>query len=283
MKTYDCFTFFNELDLLEIRLQEMWDVTDTFVISEANMSHSGKSKEYILLDNWERFKPWQDKIKRIQVDDMPETTDSWVRERHQRRSLTKGLENLQPDDVVITSDLDEVPRAEVIEMIKTDENDWDRYILGLPIFQFRLNYMKIHETTKGFNIMVARGRAFTDSQREREFTFPWIPKPPDTVMVEHGGWHWSYFGNDDHAVTKIKNFAHTETDIPRFTENMNIDLLIKNKCGLWGPAEFEREKFEWVAVDDYFPKCITENLDRWQHMIIPGAVLRATDLYREDK
>ena len=124
MKTYDCFTFFNELDVLEIRLKEMWDVTDYFVIAESNLSHSGKPKDYILLDNWERFKPYHSKIRRIQVDDMPETKDSWVREKFQRWALGRGLEDLEADDVVIVSDLDEIPRAEIVEMIKTDENDY---------------------------------------------------------------------------------------------------------------------------------------------------------------
>ena len=101
MKTYDCFTFFNELDVLEIRLKEMWEVTDHFVISESNLSHSGKTKDYILLDNWDRFKPYEDKIIRIQVDDMPETKDSWVREKFQRFSLGRGLEDRKPDDIII--------------------------------------------------------------------------------------------------------------------------------------------------------------------------------------
>lgn len=284
MKTYDCFMFFNELDLLEIRLQEMWDVTDTFVIAEANVGHSGKPKNYILLDNWERFKPYADKIKRIEVDNFPSTAVTGMdRDRFQRASLARGLTDVQPDDLVIISDLDEIPRAEIIKMIKEDENDWDKYILYLPMFQFRLNYMKIHEVTKGVSVMVTRGRAYTNPQQEREYTFPWIPKPEHTVFVEHGGWHFSYFGDDAHAVTKIKNFAHTETDIPRFTENLNIELLIRNKCGLWGPAEFQKEKFEYVVVDEYFPKCITDNIEKWKNMIVPNAAFNVTDLYREDR
>ena len=47
-KVYDCFTFFNELDLLEVRLNELYNSVDYFVIAEANMSHSGRPKEYIL-------------------------------------------------------------------------------------------------------------------------------------------------------------------------------------------------------------------------------------------
>ena len=142
MKVYDCFTFFNELDVLEIRLQEMWDTTDYFVIAESNLSHSGKPKDYILLDNWDRFKPYADKIRRIQVDDMPETKDSWVRERFQRKSIDRGLTDMNPEDLVIVSDMDEVPRAEAVEMVKEDENDWDKYILCIPMFQYQLNFMK---------------------------------------------------------------------------------------------------------------------------------------------
>lgn len=278
MKTYDCFTFFNELDVLEIRLQEMWNTTDQFVIAESNLSHSGKSKDYILLDNWERFKPYADKIKRIQVDDMPTTTDSWVREKFQRFSLGRGLTDRQPDDIIIVSDLDEIPRAEMIDMIKEDENAYERYVLCIPMFQYKINYMKIFDIAKQPNIMVVRGNAFTDAQKEREFTFPWVQKPNDIVMVDHGGWHFTYFGDDTQAIVKIKNFAHTETDTVDMINNHNIEWFVKNKCGHHGPTHPER--FEYVQMDDYFPECITNNLDKWQHMIIPDAQFHVTDLYR---
>jgi len=55
MKVYDCFPFFNELDVLEIRLKELWDVVDVFVLAESNLSHSGKPKEYIFENNKDRF------------------------------------------------------------------------------------------------------------------------------------------------------------------------------------------------------------------------------------
>ena len=184
MKVYDCFTFFNELDVLEIRLQEMWDVTDYFVIAESNMSHSGKTKDYILLDNWNRFKPYADKIRRIDVNDMPETNDSWVRERFQRRSLGRGLTDMTPEDLVIVSDLDEIPRADAVAMIKEDENDYAKYVLTIPMFQYKINYMKIFDISKQRNIMCTRGRAFTDAQQEREFTFPWTPDYEDTVYID---------------------------------------------------------------------------------------------------
>jgi len=281
MKTYDCFTFFNELDVLEFRLQELYDTVDHFVIAEANLSHSGKPKDYILLDNWDRYKPYADKIIRIQVDDFPETPDSWVREKFQRWAMIRGLEDRKPEDIIITSDLDEIPRAEMIQMIQQDENDYERYILGIPMFQYKINYMKWIERSRQFNIIVTRSRAYTNPQQEREYTFPWIPDPSDVVYLDHGGWHFTYFGDDNHAITKIKNFAHTETDTPDMIARHNIEWMVKNKYGHHGVNQPER--FEIVRVDDYFPKCITENLDKWSHQIAPNAVFRVTDLYREDE
>lgn len=278
MKIYDVLPFFNELDILEIRLQELWNTVDYFVITESNLSHSGKPKDYILLDNWERFKPYEDKIRHIKVEDMPETKDSWMRERHQRRVGTRGLTDLQPEDIVIVSDCDEIARSEIIDLIKTDENQYDRYILNIPQFQYRLNYMKFFPHWKNANIAVTRGAKFIDPQVEREFTFYWNPKPENTVSVEHGGWHFTYYGDDEHAIKKIQNFAHTETDTPDMIARHNIEWFIENKYGHHGPNNSER--FEIVQVDEYFPECVTKNLDKYKSMIVPNAALHVTDLYR---
>lgn len=278
MKTYDCFTFFNELDVLDFRLQELYDTVDKFIIAEANLSHSGKPKEFILLDNWNRFKQFEDKIIRVEVNDFPATHDSWVREKFQRNALARGLTELAQEDIVIVSDLDEIPRAEMINLIKTDENNYDRYILGIPMFQYKINYMKYHERGKQYNIIVTRGKCFTSPQQEREFTFPWTPDPAETVYVDHGGWHFTYFGDDQNAITKIKNFAHTETDREDLIARHNIEWMVTNKYGHHGPDHEER--FDIVQVDDYFPKAITSNLEKWKHMIVPDAVFKVTDLYR---
>jgi hypothetical protein len=63
--------------------------------------------------------------------------------------------------------------------------------------------------------------------------------------------------------------------------------MIKNKCGLWGPTPvnepgYEDEKFEYTRVDEYYPACISENIERWKHLLIPDAAFSVTDLYKED-
>jgi hypothetical protein len=279
MKVYDCFPFFNELDVLEIRLKELWDVVDVFVLAESNLSHSGKPKEYIFENNKDRFTQYLSKIRHIKIDDMPETNDSWVREKFQRICIDRGLYDMAPEDIVIVSDCDEITRAEIVELIKHDENNYNKYILNIPQFQYKLNYMKVFDVSKNANIMVTRGRAYTNAQQEREYTFFWNAKPPETVFVDHGGWHFTYLGDDQHAITKIQNFAHTETDTPDMIKRHNIAWFIENKYGHHGPNNAER--FEAVDLDDYFPECIVSNKEKYQSVIIPGAALKATDMYRE--
>jgi hypothetical protein len=271
--------FFNELDVLEIRLQEMWDIVDYFVISEANIGHSGKPKEYIFENNKDRFEKYMSKIRHIKVDDFPPAREAIERDRYQRYCIHRGLTDIEPEDIIIVSDLDEIPRAEAVQAVIDDENNYERYIFTIPMFQYKINYMKYYDINKQPNIMVTRGRVFTNPQQEREYSFFWNPKPENTVEVDHGGWHFTYFGDNDHCVNKIKNFAHTEHNVPCIVDEFNIDWMIQNKYGSEGPDNTER--FEYVVVNEYFPKCITDNLDRWQNMIIPNAVFHVTDLYRE--
>jgi len=278
MKVYDCFTFFNELDLLEIRFEELYNVVDYFVIAEANMSHSGKPKEYILEANWDRFAKFHDKIRYLKIDDFPETNNSWVREKFQRKALVRGLTDKEDDDLIIVSDLDEIPRADIIELIKEDENDYERYILRVPLFRYKFNFLKWYQPVINPQMIVTRAKVFIDPEQERDYTHEWLPRPPDYVHLDHAGWHFSYLGDNDNAIHKIQNFAHTEQNIPEIVDVFNIDRMIRNKCG---PNPADVEKFEYVQMDDYFPKFVLDNLDRYKDLIIPDAQFKVTNFYKE--
>ena len=145
--------------------------------------------------------------------------------------------------------------------------------------------MKYFDISKQPNIMVTRGHVFTNPQQEREYTWPWTPRPADIVFVDHAGWHFTYFGDDTNIVTKLKNFAHTESDVPRFTSGeLKIEWMIENKYGLWGPDHHER--YDIVVVDDYFPKYITENIgERKQEAkeVLRGCIAEIVDYRKEHK
>ena len=279
MKIYDCFTFFNELDLLEIRLEELYSSVDWFVIAEANMSHSGLAKEFILEANWDRFAKFHDKIRYLKIDDFPETDNSWVREKFQRDALRRGLEDMTDEDLVIISDLDEIPRADIIDLIREDDNQYERYVLRVPLFRYKFNFLKWYQPVVNQQMIVTRGHVFTNPERERDYTHAWLPPASDVVYLDHAGWHFSYLGNDDHAVNKLKNFAHTEQNIPEIVDQFSIARMIEEKRG---PDPRDDERFEYIQLDDYFPKFVVNNQERYKDLIIPDAEASIFDFYPED-
>jgi beta-1,4-mannosyl-glycoprotein beta-1,4-N-acetylglucosaminyltransferase len=124
---YDCFTFFNELDLLEARFIELSGIVDKFVLIESSKTHQGKDKPLFFKINRERFKSYLDKIVYLQCE-FPEPppdcgnriyNDVWRREAYQRRELRRGLSAAQPNDLIIVSDVDEILSADRLrEIIK---------------------------------------------------------------------------------------------------------------------------------------------------------------------
>ena len=112
---YDCFTFLNELDLLEIRLNILNKVVDKFVIVEATRTHSNQLKPLVFADNKERFRRFLDKIIYVVVDKYPLIESAWTIENHQRNCIAKALAACHDDDVILISDLDEIPHPEKIK------------------------------------------------------------------------------------------------------------------------------------------------------------------------
>lgn len=114
-RVFDCFPFFNELDLLEIRLHELSDVVDRFVLAESTVTFSGKPKPLLFAENRQRYAKFLDRIEHIVVDDTPAAVRSpWDRRMHQSNSLARGLKDMNGDDIVIFSDVDEIPRASAV-------------------------------------------------------------------------------------------------------------------------------------------------------------------------
>jgi Glycosyltransferase family 17 len=276
MKIYDCFSFYNELDLLEIRLQELYDQVDYFVISEANTTHSGSPKNFQLLDNWERYKPWADKIIHVRVEDMPGVINGncWHNERHQRNCLVRGLAQCSYDDIIIMGDVDEVVRSSSVAQMKQDHqhNFW---AFRMPMFNYRFNYMWVEpliyqiQTVAATAQRMASFSSFSDI-REGYGTHVLANRPivyDDGVdlTLQHAGWHFSSLGNSEFVANKLKSFAHSE--LAYQADSINVDELIANNKSSLRPDA----RFEAVILDDYFPKSLLDNRDRYQHLILNGA------------
>ncbi|MFN3875521.1 MAG: hypothetical protein ACK4L7_06380, partial [Flavobacteriales bacterium] len=111
----DCFTFFNELDLLEIRLRELDAVVDRFILVEATLTHQGRPKPLCYAQHADRFAQWHRKLTHVVVDRFPEARGgAWALEQHQRNRIIDGLKGIAPTDQVMISDVDEIPRPEAV-------------------------------------------------------------------------------------------------------------------------------------------------------------------------
>src|SRR4051794_27673843 len=112
---YDCFMFFNELDVLEIRLNVLAEVVDRFVLVEARQTHQRGGKPLHYADNRDRFASFADRIEHVVVDEFPEeATGTWGCENWQRNAIRRGIRDAKIGDTILISDVDEIPRPEFV-------------------------------------------------------------------------------------------------------------------------------------------------------------------------
>ena len=110
MKIYDCFSYWDEDLLLDLRLNILDKYVDYFVIVERNKTWQNNSKK--LQFNIEKFKNFKDKIIYVPVEDMPGGDNPYRRENFQRNCILRGLKNAKDEDIILISDLDEIPNPE---------------------------------------------------------------------------------------------------------------------------------------------------------------------------
>jgi hypothetical protein len=281
MKIYDCFLFFNELDLLELRLREHYDHVDHFVIGESNLSFTGQPKPYHLLDNWERFQPWADKIIRVEITDLdPSAPDAWRNEAQSRENLLRGLDTAEPNDIIFLSDCDEILRDTTWQRMR--ESTAREFGFRMPMFYFRLNYMQTHPTKwwEGGSA-VRKGLLDQGIEALKTRNEPWGPMEylrrsrhsigvSEMSVITHAGWHFGWLGDDQAARNKLANFAHQELNRPDLLEKLDLELSISRGRGLFADAPDTADQHVTVAVDDYFPRAVLVDRPRWEQYIIPG-------------
>ena len=113
---YDCFSYWDEDLLLDLRLNILNEFVDHFVIVEGNKTWQNNKKD--LKFNINNFNKFKNKIIYIPVTDMPDGDNPYIRENFQRNCISRGLRKANEDDLIIVSDLDEIPNPEVIKNFK---------------------------------------------------------------------------------------------------------------------------------------------------------------------
>ena len=111
---YDCFSYLDEDVLLDLRLNILNEIVDQFVIIEGNKTWQNNHKKFKF--NIEKFEKFKNKINYIKIEDLPDGDNPYLRENHQRNSILRGLINTKENDLIIISDLDEIPNLSLIHI-----------------------------------------------------------------------------------------------------------------------------------------------------------------------
>ena len=250
MKIIDCFTFYNELDLLFYRLSILNDVVDKFILVEATKTFSGKAKPLYYENNKLMFSQFQHKIihivnetltpYEIMTNKIPNSSDDyWKNEFNQRNTINKGLElinqELNDDDYIIINDLDEIPDPYTLIKIKNMEKNIDIGIFKQKMHYYNLTtiYKNIWKNAKILTYKCYKNYFSSSPQIVRSKNENTIEKMDNFEYIENGGWHLSYFGNEKYIRNKIESFAHQELNNDYFKNENRIKNRIKNKCDLF--------------------------------------------------
>jgi len=229
MKIVDCFTFYNEVQLLKYRLEVLNDVVDHFVLVESTHTHAGYEKELYFQNNKELFSKYLPKIVSVVVDDFEfkqpnidfSKEEQWVNERFQRKCIARGISQIElaDDDLFMVSDLDEIPDPDTIGKVKRGEIVVEANSLAQDLYYYNLNH-KFEEKWPGTKILSVKTmkQLEIDYNQVRHEKFPEIP---------NGGWHLSYFGDSKFIKNKMVNFGHQEYNGDFYRSIENIEKRMK--------------------------------------------------------
>jgi len=278
MKVIDVFPFFNELDILEIRLNILDPYVDCFILSEATKTFSGLDKPLYYQENKERFEKFNHKI----IHNIVEDTTSpdlhpYQRDVFQKDNIKKVvLDNVSDEDAIIWSDVDEVPNPNAIEQIES-------FFEQNAIFHFAqencMGYLNLVEVggiiramtpdwdyedrprwmgTKVFGKSILEKYTLSElrSKQESERNYRIFP----------GGWHWSYVGSEglsveERVLKKIECAAHSELNNDQIKRN--VARVKDNK----DPLGRDYAIYQTVPVDDSYPQYILNNKEKFTSLI----------------
>jgi len=285
---FDCFLFFQELDILEIRLNELYDIVDYFIIHESRKTHSGKEKELVYEKNKDRFKKFWPKIIYRVIEDTPDNflnleknddfdelhnlvidrvnnaywfpkdVPSYGRDTFEKESLIRSLGYCQPQDIIILSDCDEIPRANAVKQIIEDYDDDEIFHLEEKFFWYSADIQKTDE--------IWYGSIITSFKRFKENSFCEMRTYKKGNFINNAGWHLSYMNGIDAIKTKIESFGEQSLNLPQIKDNIvdNVENCLTNGHDLF----FRPAKFELVPIAyETHPKYLVEHQEEFKDMI----------------
>jgi beta-1,4-mannosyl-glycoprotein beta-1,4-N-acetylglucosaminyltransferase len=268
MKVYDCFIFFNENMLTEIRFNILNKYVDYFVICESYYDHRGNVKGYLF--DIKKFENFKDKIIYLKIEKFPDNIGIWERQDYQRNYLLRGLKNINKKDVVIYSDADEIINPKLIAKFEDIKNNVA--ICNQYCFYYKLNLLsdQYKKTWQGsrivkFEFLKSFSWLRSIDKKNLKYSFFRFDKFKRIQIFEDGGWHFSYLMSEKEIQKKIKAWTHSELDT---AENNNLETIkdrVRSNKDLFG-RNITLTKIEFTK--DHFPEHIVKNKEQYKNWII---------------
>ena len=266
MAIYDCFQYFNEDHMVDLRMNILDPYVDFFVISESTKTHQGHNKKINFdIKNFPQFK---DKIKFLVADYDKKinfenhTGGESIIEQHQRNYLINGLKDASPDDLIILSDSDEIPDLSKIKNINRNK----KFIaFSQKMFMYKLNLLNVEESGWiGSKITKKKNISSMQDLRNLKFkNYPFWRIDKGHLQIIEGGWHFSFLQTSDQILKKIKSFSHGEFNNSLLNENSIEEKILKNKDIFNRGFTLKR-----IDVNENFPKYIYNNQEKFSKWII---------------
>jgi len=267
VKIFDCFPFFNELEILELRFLELYDIVDYFVIVEANRTHNGTPKEFIFENNKDRFKKWIDKVIYVKVEDMPDydPKDVFKLEYYQRNQIWRGIKDMaKPGDKILVSDCDEIPN---VDKLKENLSSTIRMTFKVDMYYYYVNNKclgswcgTVIDNFENVKPRIQSMRWFSIKNRYQKWV-PWV--------IRDGGWHYAYMtgGDVDRIRQKIALFAEKNL-VEVAGSREEVEYKINNSKDLYGRDTRGRHKQKMVDITKMnTPKHLNEWLNKYPNFI----------------
>lgn len=293
MKVYDCFTFFNEFELLELRLNSLWDMVDYFVIVEANKTHANVPKPFNFLERQKDFKQYFKKIRYVMDDSVVpyKGVGDWSIENNQRNNILQGLSDAEPDDLIFISDVDEIPNPITIQTLLDSQFDKSKNV-ELIILYYPEEYSPrtlIPCTCQMRTISFLDYSPIVCWQNYHIYFFDWINrqiswegtvigkfkhmKSPQAFRnarrflprLPNGGWHFSYMGGVDKVVAKMKSAVEcvelVDKDKKYIDKNFIKDAMT---TGMYFPSG---ENFSRCSIDEINLPMLKDFLKKYPYFV----------------
>ncbi len=231
---FDCFLYFDEKELLELRYHILKDIVDGFIITDGNRTFRGDPKPFTCVDTIRELGLPEDKLQVLNVE-LPtpeECSIPWSREYAQRDALGVGMRMCPPDSVFFFSDVDEIPKPEkLLEAVELAKSDASRCVrLSMPMFYGRAD-LRVKDPNGDNSKAPNNWTCGTVVLHEHlDQTPSQIRMNPNDIVVGDcdAGWHFSWMGDAARMKRKVTSFSHCFDDIPNAVAPANSEEMLNH-------------------------------------------------------